>query len=141
MYQIRDNNPTRGFTLVELLVVIAIIGILVGTVVANVTSSRIKARDARRLSDMREVQSSLELYYGDCTEYPATLDVAANNGCVNPINLGSYLPTIPTDPLGGTYGYLIDANDRFVLSFTLEGDSDSAKLSAGAHTMEPDGFH
>ncbi len=56
-YQIKQF---RGFTLVELLVVIAIIGILMSMTLAGVSSAQIRSRDARRISDIRLIQSALE---------------------------------------------------------------------------------
>ena len=55
----------KGFTLIELLVVIAIIGLLSTLAVVALTSARAKARDAKRISDVKQVQTSLELYFAD----------------------------------------------------------------------------
>lgn len=63
------SKKHRGFTLIELLVVIAIIGILSSVVLASVSSSRAKARDARRKSDLSEIKTALELYYAKCGTY------------------------------------------------------------------------
>jgi len=60
----------QGFTLFELLVVIAIIGLLSSMTTYFVNNARIRARDARRLSDMRQIQSALEMYYDDNLYYP-----------------------------------------------------------------------
>ena len=62
----------KGFTLIELLVVIAIIGILANTVLAAVGQSRAKARDARRLSGISEIQKALEMYYDAFQTYPVS---------------------------------------------------------------------
>lgn len=61
-----------GFTLLELLVVIAIIGILSSIIFASINAVRAKARDARRLSDMRQILTALEMYYNDHGKYPDT---------------------------------------------------------------------
>ena len=59
----RDHTSLRGFTLIELLVVIAIIGILSSVVLASLNSARQKGRDAKRISDVKQLQLALELYY------------------------------------------------------------------------------
>ena len=67
------SKKLRGFTLVELLVVIAIIGLLSTLAVVSLNSARGKARDAKRLADIRQVQTGLELYYQNAATpgYPA----------------------------------------------------------------------
>jgi len=60
----------KGFTLVELLVVIAIIGLLSTLAVVALGSARSKARDARRVSDIKQTQTALELYFADLGVYP-----------------------------------------------------------------------
>jgi prepilin-type N-terminal cleavage/methylation domain-containing protein len=82
---------SRGFTLIELLVVIAIIGVLSSIVLASLNSARQKGRDARRLSDIKQLQLALELYYDANSTYPATLSTAA---LVTP----GYISVIPLDP-------------------------------------------
>jgi len=76
------KHRTRGFTLIELLVVIAIIGILSSVVVASLNSARTKARDARRVSDIKQIQVALELYYDTVGQYPTALSslTTATNG-------------------------------------------------------------
>lgn len=78
----------RGFTLIELLVVIAIIGILSSVVLASLNSARQKSRDARRVSDIKQMQLALELYFDANGGYPASTTPLAP----------TYIAAIPTDP-------------------------------------------
>lgn len=68
------TKRAKGFTLIELLVVIVIIGILATLATVTLSSARGKARDARRVSDVKQIQTALELYYNDASIYPATVD-------------------------------------------------------------------
>src|SRR5665648_71072 len=68
---INNKSKIRGFTLIELLVVIAIIGLLSSVVLASLNTARMKSRDARRLSDIHQIQIALELYYNSFGRYPS----------------------------------------------------------------------
>lgn len=67
----RTQFFVSGFTLIELLVVIAIIGVLSAIVLTSVNRVRMKSRDARRVADMRTIQTALELYFSDYGRYPS----------------------------------------------------------------------
>ena len=89
-----NNHNQPAFTLIELLVVIAIIGILTALAVVSLQNSRRSARDAKRLSDVKQIQIALELYYQDNSSYPPTLspgDTLATNSI-------TYMETIPYPP-------------------------------------------
>ncbi len=118
-----------GFTLIELLIVIAIIGLLSAIVLASLSAARLKARDARRVSDMHGVVQALELYATDNNgTYPATpaADTAGPTGCggVTKTCVGDlasaltpkYIAALPVDPTeAGTkynYRYCADTNHR-----------------------------
>jgi len=51
----------KGFTLIELLVVIAIIGLLSSMAVVNLNSARGKARDAKRISDVKQLSLVIDM--------------------------------------------------------------------------------
>ncbi|MCX6704946.1 MAG: prepilin-type N-terminal cleavage/methylation domain-containing protein, partial [Candidatus Woesebacteria bacterium] len=65
------NKKGAGFTLVELLVVIAVLGVLVTIGLTSFTSAQMRGRDTQRKSDLKEVSSSLEIYYNDYGRYPS----------------------------------------------------------------------
>jgi prepilin-type N-terminal cleavage/methylation domain-containing protein len=60
----------RGFTLMELLVVVSIIGMLATIVLSSLSTARSRSRDAVRLSDVKQIQNALEMYYLDKGHYP-----------------------------------------------------------------------
>lgn len=60
----------RGFTLIELLVVFGIIALMSTLLIASMSTYRIRARDAARLSDVRQIQNALEIYYVENKGYP-----------------------------------------------------------------------
>ena len=88
----------RGFTLVELLVVVAIIGLLVGIIVPNLSDARASGRDARRVSDIKNIQLSLALYYNDNLHYPCSLGGTGTIGSCSPDFYPTYMATVPKDP-------------------------------------------
>lgn len=122
----------KGFTLIELLVVIAIIGMLSSVVLASLNTARERSRDARRLADIQQLKTALELIYDDLSpaEYPDAL---------SSLSSGGYIASIPTDPRTGTayyYDNLTSADGacaiasgvciNYVLGTNLENSSHSA---------------
>ncbi len=96
---------TKGFTLIELLVVIAIIGILSSVVLASLGTARQKARDATRISDMKNIQLALELYFDSAQAYPPNTAGTANNHHISGATFNTalvgpalYIPVMPNDP-------------------------------------------
>ena len=137
----------KGFTLIELLVVIAIIGLLSTLAVVALGSARQKARDSKRLSDIKQIQTALELHYTDNNEYPTAATIQtlglttyaclnssgfAATGCASP-----YMGQVPTDPTG-TYTYISADGTTYTIAATLEGAAGG--LSAGAISATPSGI-
>ena len=105
--------------------VIAIIGILSSVVLASLNSARQKSRDARRVSDIKQLQLALELYFDTNGEYPTALAS---------LETGGQIASIPTDPVGGAaYPYFgLNANcTSYHLGATLE-QTDHVALNADA---------
>jgi len=98
----------KGFTLIELLVVIAVIGMLASIVLVSLGPVRKKGRDARRMSDIRQIGTAMEMCYddADCSgseKYPDTAAQEIGPDSTNWKTIDTdgtplYL-TIPKDPL------------------------------------------
>jgi len=131
------NRLTRGFTLIELLVVIAIIGILSSVVLASLNSARVKGRDARRISDIKQIQLALELYYDTNQSFPTAAQAFPATASSSVLVTSGYISALPVDPTNGhggasSYQYAALASDgstactstpcpRYVLSALIEG--------------------
>jgi len=134
----------QGFTLIELLVVIAIIGLLSTLAVVALNNARLKSRDAKRVSDIKQIQTALELYYNDANAYPAA---AAGLGSIASSGV-TYMASIPTNPApvndgscaaGSTYTYAMGTNGTtYTLQYCLGGATGG--VTAGIHTAYPGGL-
>mgnify|MGYP001580527353 CR=1 FL=1 len=136
------KNGKKGFTLIELLVVIAIIGILSSVVLASLNSARTKSRDAKRVSDIKQLQLALEFYFDSNGGYPSAINIA--NLVTAPNN---FIATIPTDPVGGgsyLYTPIGTGCTSYHIGATLEDtghsvlDSDSDAVASSGTNQCPD---
>ncbi|MCK5459899.1 type II secretion system protein [Candidatus Parcubacteria bacterium] len=145
----------KGFTLIELLVVIAIIGILSTMAVVALTGANTKARDSKRMSDLKVLQTAVEMYISDNGgDVPAptlgAVDAWDNNGAVDLESLLSeYLSSalLPEDPSGTARDWVYcfeSTNDKYLLGVTLEreqtikGDMDTTANWTAAECISSD---
>lgn len=137
------NKGRQGFTLIEILIVVAIIAILASVVLVGLGPTQQAGRDARRLSDIREMQNALELFYNKCGYYPGSISggacstAAVTGGTWTGANglaamltasgAGLGISTIPSDPSANrTYGYGVAAgNTTYVVGAALEDANNS----------------
>lgn len=131
----------KGFTLIELLVVIAIIGLLATIAVVALSNSRSRARDARRLADIKQIQTALQLYYHEQGGYPSSLGTSIATGT------SVYMALVPNAPMPNetnctvaqnTYTYTSATADTYTLTYCI--GSKTGDIVAGPATATPDGL-
>lgn len=151
-----------GFTLIELLVVIAIIGVLSTLAVYSTNIARQKSRDAKRITDISQTQTALELYFADKDTYPVVAAPAVlgassaamlSGGGFTAAGSGSgatYMGQVPANitPGGADYSYYSTNADgsactssacvNYIINFTLEGPT--GRLLPGNHTANSAGI-
>lgn len=94
----------RGFTLIELLVVIAIIGLLSTIIAAPIQSARKKARDAKKIAELKSTQLALEQYAeSNSAQYPTDLQLLSPQ----------FMPLLPTFAASTTS----NARDAFAYTY------------------------
>ncbi len=116
--------------MVELLVVIAIIGILATLLLLQLGVARQRARDAKRIVDISQVRTAVELYFDDNGQYPQVTTFAALGVRLTP----KYMTNLPLDPLNAgnySYNYAYSGTTKYHLwaeleqyAAALKGDAD-----------------
>ncbi len=112
-----NRKYLKGFTLIELLVTISIIGILTAIISVNFNDARQQANDKKRMTDLKSLQLSLELYKSQNGSYPKPSGAVCTGGsdtdffgpgtagggfksCINyiPGLAPEFTSVLPTDP-------------------------------------------
>lgn len=138
----------KGFTLIELLVVIAIIALLSILAIVALGSAREKSRDQKRISDIKQIQTALELYFADQLAYPVVENSQSigtgNYACLNSSGFSAsgcanaYMAQIPSDPSSGEAYTYSGATSTYTITATLEGSI--SNLSPGKIIITPSGI-
>lgn len=100
-----SKSKQFGFTLIELLVVVAIIGLLSSIISVAINTSRMRARDTRRVSDIKQIKTGLDIYHATGNGYPisSVWDAAVGSQLfcdTTPVM------QVPKDPLPSVYNYV-----------------------------------
>ncbi len=110
-------------------------------------ASRARARDSKRLADVKQLQSALALYKHDANTYPAEASITP--GAILSYGGTVYMATIPVPPLPDdgctgsvayTYNLIEDGSDEtsYTLNYCL--GADTAGVTAGLNTATPAGI-
>ncbi len=135
MNKLRSNH---GFTLLEIIVVVAIIAILAAYIAPKVAGRVDDARIAKAKSDIRVLESSLELYKLDNFVYPSSaqgLDALVNKPSGSELRNwrdGGYIKKLTKDPWGNEYRYLYPGSNGEFDVFSLGADAASGGESEAA---------
>lgn len=129
-------NLKKGFTLVELLVVIVIIGIVASITFVSLNSVRAKARDSKRIADIRQFQMALEMYRNDNGVYPS---FATSGQVLMSSSTGvTYMAKIPTAPGSNSndiYTYQsVSSSVSYTIAYQLEKPLESTTTLASIAT-------
>jgi len=104
----KTKNKNLGFTLIELLVVVAIIGLISSIAFASLSTARKKARDARRIADLKQVQLALQFYYDKYKQYPPGAfwqnSFSSPGNWIPQLVTEGFMPTLPNDPINNNSG-------------------------------------
>src|SRR5476651_1279793 len=75
MGSLKKRSNTKGFTIVELLIVIVVICILALLVITTYSGIQAKARNSKRQSDVKSLQTQLEAFFSQNGYYPSLTDM------------------------------------------------------------------
>lgn len=110
---ILQKSKSKGFTLIEVMVVVVILGILAAFIVPKIIGRPDEAKVAKVKSDVRALQTALDLYRLDNGAYPTTeqgLEALIKKPTSDPIpaswRTGGYIQRLSDDPWGRPYHYL-----------------------------------
>ena len=153
---------TNAFTLLEIAIVTAVLLVLMGTVISLISpaSSKGKARDNKRLSDVSTLDRAVNEYRLDYGQYPGQESVLYTSDTVPtgspniysvvsgwiPVDLSDYIPKYPTDPVNdatyhyeyvhNTVGYEISTRlEQLTEEASSDGGNDPAKYEIGINLL------
>jgi prepilin-type N-terminal cleavage/methylation domain-containing protein len=141
----KRNLNSKGFTIVELLIVIVVIGILALLVITTYSGIQAKARNSKRASDVKSLQTQIEAYFSQNGYYPSRANMndgtwlstnmksLDQNALIDPSN-ATQSKTFVAAPVAKSYSYAVTQSDgstscesdntgcaKYTLTATYEG--------------------
>jgi general secretion pathway protein G len=130
IFEVTMRNRQSGFTLIEIMVVVVILAVLGALVVPKILENVDKARVTRAQSDIRAIQTALDLYRLDNFKYPTTeqglqaLVKQPVDPTITNYRSGGYLGSMPKDPWNNPYQYIspgADGRDYEITTYGRDG--------------------
>ncbi|MGI9257478.1 MAG: type II secretion system major pseudopilin GspG [Gammaproteobacteria bacterium] len=120
------RGSQRGFSLIEIMVVVVIIGLLAAIIAPNVIGNIDRALVTRAESDIRSIETALNLYRLDNFRYPSGDEglaaLVSNPGEAAAPNWKQLLTSIPIDPWNREYLYEYPGQQREFDIYSLGAD-------------------
>jgi general secretion pathway protein G len=111
----RSKRRQAGMTLIEIMVVITILGLIAAAVTVAVIPKIDQARQERASLDIKTIEGALKLYYAKKGSFPDTS--TGLKALVDTQNL----ETMPKDPWGHDYVYMLEAGKPVLISYGRDG--------------------
>jgi general secretion pathway protein G len=130
IFEVNMRYRQSGFTLIEIMVVVVILAVLGALVVPKILENVDKARVTRAQSDIRAIQTALDLYRLDNFKYPTTeqglqaLVKQPADPTITNYRSGGYLPSLPKDPWNNIYLYAspgADGREYDIITYGRDG--------------------
>ena len=124
------QTVNSGFSLIEILVVLLIIGLLSTLVAINVLPSQDRARVEKAKADISIMGNALEMYRLERFTYPSSelglkaLLKTGGEDSLNNVNNRGYIKSLPKDPWGNDYQYIIPGQNGEYDLFSMGADGD-----------------
>lgn len=124
------QTVNSGFSLIEILVVLLIIGLLSTLVAINVLPSQDRARVEKAKADISIMGNALEMHRLERFTYPSSelglkaLLKTGGEDSLNNVNNRGYIKSLPKDPWGNDYQYIIPGQNGEYDLFSMGADGD-----------------
>jgi uncharacterized protein Smg (DUF494 family) len=106
----------KTISVLEALLILVVFFAIILFTLGNDGPKRSKSRDAKRITDIGQIQLGLEIYFDKYEQYPTSLD---------PLITEAFLPKMPMDPVDGTpYVYAqLSGGNAYALGASLEEET------------------
>jgi len=133
-----ETAAKRKYTVLAVLgLLLPVLGLLASIALVSLNSARAKSRDAKRIADVRLIQTALEFYYNDANQYPPNFDVLIP-GYVRELPKAPKPADGVCTPEQNEYSYKLSGAGNYELKFCLGGAVGG--YGGGEHTANQKGI-